>query len=58
MLAMDEVTISYGQLDTDALLLQYGFVIEDNPRDVISLDLTLELVKVCGGPYWWVIYTS
>ena len=50
LLAMDEVTIHYGQLDSDRLLLNYGFVIEDNRRDSIALDLTLDIVQV--SPSW------
>lgn len=33
----DQVTISYGPLSNDALLLDYGFVVEHNPHDSLEL---------------------
>ncbi|KAK9790544.1 hypothetical protein WJX73_007583 [Symbiochloris irregularis] len=39
------LTLSYGNLDNDALLLDYGFFVRGNPHDRVGLQFTLALIK-------------
>uniref|UniRef100_A0A7S1MFF4 SET domain-containing protein n=1 Tax=Alexandrium catenella TaxID=2925 RepID=A0A7S1MFF4_ALECA len=39
----EEVVFSYGEKDNDTLLLQHGFVEEDNPSDAFGLDVDDDL---------------
>ncbi|CAK7563313.1 MAG: hypothetical protein SEPTF4163_001179 [Sporothrix epigloea] len=45
----DEVPISYGAHANDALLVEYGFVLDDNRWDEVSLDAVL-LPKLSSSP--------
>merc|ERR1712241_898190 len=38
----EEIVFSYGDKDTDLLLLQHGFVETDNPVDTLELPIPLE----------------
>lgn len=40
------LTLSYGNLDNDALLLDYGFFVRGNPHDFVGLQFTLDLIQV------------
>ena len=48
----EPIELSYGNLSNDDLLLDYGFIVEDNPHDTVKLrwDLKLiELAREIGG---------
>jgi len=50
--AGEAIELSYGELSNDDLLLDYGFIVEDNPFDVVKLrwDVKLiELAREIGG---------
>lgn len=42
----DELTVSYGNLESDDFLLNYGFLQEDNPADRVSVQFGPEMVAV------------
>jgi hypothetical protein len=42
----DELVLSYGKLDNHTLLLDYGFMVYDNPYDNISVLFDVDAVKV------------
>lgn len=42
------LTISYGNLNNDSLLLDYGFFVQSNPHDRVSRELSLDVVQVCS----------
>jgi hypothetical protein len=41
--------LSYGPLSNDFLLMDYGFVIPDNPHDRVALRFEMDLVNVSGS---------
>jgi hypothetical protein len=44
----EELLLSYGHLDSHTLLLDYGFIVPDNPFDQISLAFDVEKLTVCS----------
>jgi hypothetical protein len=47
-----ELFLSYGKLDNHTLLLDYGFMVHDNPHDNISVLFNVDAVKV------WLVCTK
>jgi hypothetical protein len=43
--------LSYGPLSNDFLLMDYGFVIPDNPHDRVALRFDMDLINVSGQGY-------
>lgn len=42
----DPLLLSYGKLSNDFLLMDYGFVVDDNPYDTVSLRFDVGLLNV------------
>lgn len=41
----ETLLLCYGELNNDELLLEYGFVLSDNPHDFVVLDGTRQLFE-------------
>lgn len=41
----EEITLSYGNLSNDFLLMDYGFIVAENPHDTVVLQFSVELVE-------------
>jgi hypothetical protein len=60
LLPGEPLLINYGSLPNDFLLMDYGFLVEDNPHDTVQLRFDLSLVEVgcfCALPSPWALLT-